>query len=132
MVRKIPMGDFFFLSRVISFLPFLFLLYGPQVDPFLYSIFLSAYRMTRGHKEVSTSQVRRMRDTPRETPTASSLVVAMFVEELRLYNQIPARISLETSEGAATSTFWEAYNAIYFIREQFVTGLHLLVSSLVK
>ena len=93
MGRKIPRGDFFFISRVISFLPFLFLLYRPQVDPFFYSIFLSAYRMTRGHKEVSTSQVRRRRDTPRETPTASSLVVVMSVEELRFYNQISVGIT---------------------------------------
>ena len=40
--------------------------------------------MARGHKEVSTSQVRRKRGTPRETPTASSLVATMSVEELRL------------------------------------------------
>ena len=39
-----------------------------------------------------------------ETPIASSLVVAMSSEELRLYNQIPTEISLETSDGAATKT----------------------------
>ena len=88
--------------------------------------------MTRGHEEVSTSQVGRRRGIPRETPTASSLVVAMFAEELRLYNQIPAEISLETSDVTTTSTFGEAYNAIYFTRDQFVVGLHLLVPSLVK
>ena len=86
MGRQIPKGDFFFLSRVLSLLPFLFLLYGPQVGPFFYSIFLSACRMARGHEEVSTSQARRRRGPPREMPTASSLVVAMYAEELRLYN----------------------------------------------
>ena len=42
--------------------------------------------MIRGHEEVSTSQVGRRRGTPREMHIASSLVVAMYVEELRLYN----------------------------------------------
>ena len=51
--------------------------------------------MVRGHREVLTSQARRKRGTPLETSTVSSLVVAMFVEELRLYNQIPAKINLE-------------------------------------
>ena len=43
-----------------------------------------------------------MRGTPWETPTASSLINAMSIEELRLYNQILAKISLETSNGVAT------------------------------
>ena len=61
--------------------------------------------MARGHEEVSTSQAERRRGTPRETLTTSSLVAAMSVEELRLYNQILVEISLETLDGAATSTF---------------------------
>ena len=48
--------------------------------------FLFACRMARGYEEVSTSQVRRRRGTPCETPTASSLVAAMSIEELRLYD----------------------------------------------
>ena len=82
--------------------------------------------MERGHEEVLTSQARRRRGTPRETPTASNLVAAMSVEELRLYNQIPTEISLETSDGTTTSTFWEADNVIYFTREKFAIGLRLL------
>ena len=54
---KISEGDFFFLSRVffnLYFFIFLFLLYEPQVDPFSLShFFIFAYRMTRGHEEVS-------------------------------------------------------------------------------
>ena len=83
-------------------------------------------------QEVSTSQVGHRRGTPWELPTTSSLVVANSVEELRLYNQIPAEISLKTSNCAATLTVGEAGNVVYFTREQFSTGLHLLVPSLVK
>ena len=86
---KISKGDFFFLSRVFFF--FLFLLYGPQVDSFLFLfLFLFACRITRGHEEVLTSQAGCRRGTPREKPTASSLVTTMSAEELRLYIQIPA------------------------------------------
>ena len=72
---KISGGDFFVLSRsFFFFFFFLFLLYGPQVDPFFFSIFLFVCRMARGHEGVSTSQARRMRGIPWETPTTSSLV----------------------------------------------------------
>ena len=100
------------------------LLYRPLVDPFF---FLFAYRMARGH-EGGFDHL----DIPRETPTASSLVAAMSVEEPRLYSQIPIEISLETLDYAATSTVREAGNAIYFTREQFTAGLHLPVPLLVK
>ena len=42
--------------------------------------------------------------TLRETPTASSLVYAMSAEKLRLYSQVPTKISLEMSDDLATST----------------------------
>ena len=73
--------------------------------------------MEIGHEEVSTSQVKRKRGTHREKPTASSLVAAMYVEELRLYNQIPIEISLETLDSVATSTIGEAGNSVYFTPE---------------
>ena len=56
-------------------------------------------------------------------PTASSLVAAMSVEELRLYSQIPVKISMETSDGATTSTFGEVDYAVYFTWKQFAVGL---------
>ena len=114
MGRKTSRGDLFFLSRVLSFPHFLFLIYGPQVDPFFYSFFLSACRMARGYEEVLTSQVGRRRGTPWEMPIANSLVATMSVEEPRLYSQIPAKISLEMLDDATTSTFGEVDNAVYF------------------
>ena len=70
--------------------------------------------MARGHEEVSNSQTGRQRGTPRETPIASCLVTAMSTEELRLYSQVLAEISLEMLDGLTTSTVEEADNAIYF------------------
>ena len=46
----------------------------PSSTPF----FLSACRMARGHEEVSTSQVKRRRGTPWETPTSSNLVATYW------------------------------------------------------
>ena len=88
--------------------------------------------MARGHEEVLTSQAGHRRGTPRETPTASSLVTVMFAEELRLYSQIYTEIGLEMSNGTATSIFGEADNVVYFTREQFAARLRLPVPSLVK
>ena len=88
--------------------------------------------MTRGHEEVSTSQARRRRGTPWETPTAINLFIAMFAKELSLYIKIPTEISLEMLDSAATSTFGEVDNVVYFTREQFAAGLHLLIPLLVK
>ena len=60
--------------------------------------------MERGHEKASTSQAGRKRGTPRETPTVSSLVVAMSVDELRSFKKIPATIRLEVSKGTVTLT----------------------------
>ena len=125
MVRcQVPKGDFFFLLRVFFT--------GPKLT-LSYALFLlSAYRMTRGHKEVSTSQARRRRGILRETPTASNLVVSMFAEEMRLFSQFLIKSSLKTLDDTTSSTFGEVDNAVYFTREKFAAGLCLLVPSLVK
>ena len=124
---KTSRGDFFYLLRV----SFPSSLNGPQADPLL-SFFLFACRMAKGYEEVSSSQVGRQRGTPGETPTVSSLVPAMSIEELRLYSQVLAEISLEVSDDVATLAVGEADNTIYFTREQFATGIHFPVPSLVK
>ena len=47
---------------------------------------LFACRMVRGQEETSTNQDGRKRGTPLDMPTASSLVAAMFVEDLRSFS----------------------------------------------
>ena len=86
----------------------------------------------RGQEETSTSQVVHMKRSSQESPTASSLVSSMFMEELRSFYQVPDGISLEFSNKPARSTVVQANNTIYFTREQFATGLRFSTSSLMK
>ena len=86
----------------------------------------------RGQDETSISQVGRRRGPIRELPSASSLVTSMSMEELRSFYQIPDSISLELLDGSVVSTVGEVDSIVYFTWEQFTTGLHFLVSSLVK
>ena len=71
----------------------------PRVDP----LSLFTCRMTRGQEEISTSQVGRRRGSSRESPTMSSLVASMSMEELRSFCRVPDGISLEFSDRAAFS-----------------------------
>ena len=57
--------------------------------------------MARSHEEASTSQAGRKRGTPWETPTVSSLVATMFVEELSSFGQVLTVIRLEVSDDTA-------------------------------
>ena len=75
--------------------------------------------MARGHETTSTSQVGRKRGTPRETPTISSLVVAMSVEDLKSLRQVHAVIRLKMSNGTTTSTMGATDNFVYFTQERF-------------
>ena len=97
---------------------------------FIYFLFFCS--MARGEKETSTNRVRHRRLAPRESPTASILVIAMYVEKLRFFCLIPADISLKLLDGAAVSTVGWAYNIVYFTREQFFAGLRFPISSLMK
>ena len=94
--------------------------------------FFFACRMARGHNETSTYQVGHRRGTPWESPTASNLVVAMSVEELRSFCEVPANVSLELSDRVDVSTVGGVDNVVYFTQEQFSVGLRFLISSLVK
>ena len=106
------------------------LLNGFEADPFFFYLF--ACKLARGHEETSTSQAGRKRGTSRETPTVSSLVAAMSIEELRSFSQVPADIKLKVADDMATPTIGEVDNAVYFTREKFAAGLRFAILSLVK
>ena len=86
--------------------------------------------MARGSEETSTS--RAGRGPFLELPTTSSLIVVVFVEELRSFFQVPTDISLELLDGAVVLTVRWAYNTIYFTQEHFSGILRFPISSLVK
>ena len=99
-----------------------------RVDP--HSLFPS--RMIRGQEDTSTSQVGRRKGSNRESAIASSFVASMSMERLRSFCRVSKGISLKLSDGPTHSIVGQADNAVYCTWEQFATGLHLLVSSLVK
>ena len=70
------------------------MLRDPQVDP----LSLFACRLMRGHDETSTSHVGRRKGFSQESPTTSSLVASMSVEELKSFFQVPDDINIELSD----------------------------------
>ena len=113
-------------SRVLVLL--IVLLRDPCIDP----CSLFTCRMIRGKEETSTNQVRSRKGFSRESPTMSSLVSSMSIEELRSFCRVPYDISLELSDGQARSTVEHADNTNYFTQEQFAAGVRFPVLSLVK
>ena len=98
----------------------------------LIAVFLFACRMARGQKETSTSQAGRKRGPTRGTPSTSSIISSLSMEELRTYCEIPDDIDVMLSDGPAQNTVDGEDNAIFFTREQLAIGLCFPVLSLVK
>ena len=88
--------------------------------------------MARGQEETSTSQNGRRRGLSPDTPSASSLISSLSLEELRTYCQIPNDINFELSDSPAKPTMAEEDSTMYFTREQLAIGFCFPVSSLVK
>ena len=88
--------------------------------------------MARGQEETSTSQAGRIRGPGRDTPSESSIISSLSVEELRSCCQILDNIDFELSNGPAESIIGYRDSAVYFTREQLVVGLCFPISSLVK
>ena len=106
---------------------------GMELIPVSYVLLLlSTCRMTRGQEETSTSQAGRRRGPSRDTPSTSSIISSLSMEELRSYCQIPDNIHFELPNGPTESTIGDRDNAIYFTREQLATGLRFPISFLVK
>ena len=102
-----------------AFSPFYqFGIYGMELNPLSSPFFfLSSYSMARGQEKTSTSQAWRRRGPTRDTPSASSLVSSLSMEELRSYCRIPNNIDFELLDSPAKSTIDEDDNVVYFTRE---------------
>ena len=70
--------------------------------------------MARGPEETLTNQARSRREPSRDTPSASSLISSLSMEELRSSCQIPNNIDFELSDGSAESTIDEEDSVVYF------------------
>ena len=95
-------------------------------------LLLSACSMVKGQEETSTSQVGRRRGLGRDTPSASSIISFLSMEELRSYYHIPDNIGLELPNDPAESIIIVEDDAVYFTREQLAARLRFPVSSLIK
>ena len=116
---------------VLAALPVLY--YDMQLTPLsVILLLLSAYSMARGQEETSTTQVGRKRGPSRDTPSTSSIISSLLMEELRSYCQIPNNIDIELSDGLAESTISEGDGVVYFTREQLIIRLCFPVLSLIK
>ena len=108
--------------------------YGMELIPLsLLLLLLSACSMAKGQEKTSTSQAGRRRGPSRDTPSASSIISSLSMEELRSYCQIPNNIDFELPDGPTEPTVDEEDNVVvYFTREQIVVELRFPISSLVK
>ena len=82
-------------------LPFISVVGRGRADcsfPFLF-LFLSACRMARSEKETFTCQAGRKRGPTRGTPSTSSIISSLSMDELRAYCEIPNDISVILSDG---------------------------------
>ena len=83
-------------------------------------------------EETSTIMVGRIKGSNWESPTTSSLMSSMSMEELRSLCRVLEDISLELLDGLAHFIVRKVNNVVYFTREQFAVGLRFPMSSLVK
>ena len=98
---------------VLALLPIWY--YGMELiplSPFL--LLLSTCSMERGQEETSTSQSGRKRGPSQNTPSESSLISFLSMEELRSYCQIPNNIDFELPDGPTESTVNEEDSVVYF------------------
>ena len=88
--------------------------------------------MARGQEETSTSQAGRKRGPTRGTPSTSSIISSLSMEELRACYEIPDDIDVMLSDGPTQNTVGREDNAVFFTREQLAAELRFPMSSLVK
>ena len=127
-------GGFSWLGGVsVCSSPFTGLVLWHETDfSFICPLLLSTCSMVKGQEETSTSQARRKRGPGRDTPSTSSIIFSLSMEELRSYYHIPDNIGLELSDGPTESIIDVEDDAVYFTREQLTAKLYFLVSSLIK
>ena len=86
--------------------------------------------MVRGKEETSMSG--RPEGRLRATPSTSSIILSLTMEELMAYCEVPDNIELWLMERTDESTLGGEYNGVFFTREHLAAGLRFPVLALVK
>ena len=87
--------------------------------------------MARGREETFTSGHPGGR--PRATPSTSSVIASLTMEELKVYCEVvPDNIDLRLMERANDSMLGGEHNGVFFTREHLAAGLGFPVPSIVK
>ena len=76
--------------------------------------------MARGREETSMSG--RPRGRLRATPSASSIISSLTMEELIAYSEVPDNIDLRLMERADESTLGGEHNGVFFTQETLQPG----------
>ena len=85
--------------------------------------------MARGWEQTSTSGHPGGR--PRATPSTSSVIASLTMEELKVYCEVPDNINLQLMERADDSTLGGEHNGVFFTREHLAVGLRFPVPAIV-
>ena len=86
--------------------------------------------MARGREETSTSGHPVGR--PRTTPSTSSVIASLTMEELKVYCEVPDNINLRLMERADDSTLGGEHNGVFFTWEHLAARLCFPVPAIVK
>ena len=86
--------------------------------------------MARGREETSTSGRPGVR--LRATPSASSIISSLTMEELMAYCEVLDDIDLRLMERADESTLGGEHNGVFFTRKHLAAGLRFPVPAIVK
>ena len=66
------------------------------------------------------------------TPSASSIISSLMMNELKAYCEVPNSIDLQLMERADESTLGGEHNGVFFTRKHLATGLRFPVPATVK
>ena len=86
--------------------------------------------MARGQEETSTSG--RPRGRLRATPSVSSIISSLTMEELMAYCEVPDNIDLPLMERTDESTLGGEHNGVFFTWEHLAARLRFSVLAIVK
>ena len=86
--------------------------------------------MARGREETSTSG--HPRGHLQATPSASSIISSLMMEELRAYCEVPDNIDLRLMERVDESKLGGEHNGVFFTQEHLAVGLRFPLPAIVK